>query len=163
MNTLNPTPGAPGPESDPAALPPILADGRVNILIVDDEPKNLTVLEVILDDPGYRLVRANHANEALLALVAEEFALLILDIRMPDMSGFELAQMIKQRKKTASVPIIFLTAYLQRRPARAGRLRHRRRGLPAQAGERRRCCARRWRCSPSSTARAASWPWPTGR
>ncbi|MES2626131.1 MAG: response regulator [Pseudomonadota bacterium] len=83
----------------------------INILIVDDESKNLTVLESILDDPGYRLVRAESADQALLALVAEEFALLILDIRMPSMTGFELAQIIKERKKTALVPIIFLTAY----------------------------------------------------
>jgi len=83
----------------------------VNILIVDDEPKNLTVLESLLNDPGYRVVRAESADQALLALVAEDFALLILDIRMPDMSGFELAHMIKERKKTAHVPIIFLTAY----------------------------------------------------
>jgi len=85
--------------------------GPINILIVDDEPKNLSVLESLLDDPNYRLVRASSADQALLALVAEEFALLILDIRMPDMTGFELAQMIKDRKKTARVPIIFLTAY----------------------------------------------------
>ena len=85
--------------------------GPINILIVDDEPKNLTVLEAVLDDPGYRLVRAETAEQALLALVVEEFALLILDIRMPGMTGFELAQMIKERKKTAGVPIIFLTAY----------------------------------------------------
>ena len=83
----------------------------INILIVDDEPKNLTVLEAVLDDLGYRLVRAETADQALLALVVEEFALLILDIRMPGMTGFELAQMIKDRKKTAGVPIIFLTAY----------------------------------------------------
>src|SRR5689334_15522883 len=82
-----------------------------NILIVDDEPKNLTVLESILNDPGYRLIRAESADQALLALVVEEFALLILDIRMPGMTGFELAKMIKERKKTARVPIIFLTAY----------------------------------------------------
>src|ERR1044071_6898577 len=83
----------------------------IHILVVDDEPKNLTVLETILDDPDYRLVRAESAEQALLALVVEEFALLILDIRMPGMTGLELAQMIKQRKKTAQVPIIFLTAY----------------------------------------------------
>ena len=83
----------------------------INILIVDDEPKNLTVLETVLNDPGYRLVRAESADQALLALVVEEFALLILDIRMPGMTGFELAEMIKDRKKTARVPIIFLTAY----------------------------------------------------
>jgi len=80
-------------------------------LIVDDEPRNLIVLETILNDPAYRLVRAGSADEALLALVVEEFAVLILDIRLPGMTGFELAQMIKERKKTARVPIIFLTAY----------------------------------------------------
>ena len=83
----------------------------INILIVDDESRNLTVLETILDDPDYRLVRASSADQALLALIVEEFALLILDIRMPGMTGFELANMIKTRKKTARVPIIFLTAY----------------------------------------------------
>jgi signal transduction histidine kinase len=83
----------------------------INVLIVDDEPKNLAVLETVLDNPEYRLVRADSADQALLALVAEEFALLILDIRMPGMNGLQLAQMIKERKKTASVPIIFLTAY----------------------------------------------------
>jgi CheY-like chemotaxis protein len=83
----------------------------ISILIVDDEPKNLTVLETILADPNYRLIRAESADQALLALVVEEFALLILDIRMPGMTGFELAKMIKERKKTARVPIIFLTAY----------------------------------------------------
>ena len=90
---------------------PGLPNSRINILIVDDEPKNLMVLETVLDDPGYRLVRARSADEALLALIADDYALLILDIRMPGMTGFELADMIKQRKKTAQVPIIFLTAY----------------------------------------------------
>ena len=83
----------------------------INILIVDDEPINLTVLETVLEDPGYRLVRAESADQALLALMAQEFALLILDVRMPCMTGFELAQLIKQRKKTEQIPIIFLTAY----------------------------------------------------
>ncbi|MDB5753561.1 MAG: putative histidine kinase, atypical hybrid [Ramlibacter sp.] len=83
----------------------------VNILIVDDEPKNLTVLESVLDDPSYRLVRATSGNEALLALMADEFAVLVLDVRMPGMTGFELAQLIKERRKTARIPIIFLTAY----------------------------------------------------
>jgi signal transduction histidine kinase len=107
---------APGPKSRRRAAPSrtvALAEGDapINILIVDDEPTNLTVLETVLDDPQYRLVRAESADEALLALVAEQFALLILDIRMPGMTGFELAQVIKERKKTARVPIIFLTAY----------------------------------------------------
>ena len=96
----------------PAMAPETASKGDpINILIVDDEPKNLTVLETILQDPGYRLVRAESSEQALLALIEEEFALLILDIQMPDITGFELAHMIKQRKRTASVPIIFLTAY----------------------------------------------------
>ncbi|MES2785117.1 MAG: response regulator [Pseudomonadota bacterium] len=86
-------------------------DEQVNILIVDDEPKNLLVLETVLDDPGYRLIRANSGDEALLQLVTHEFAVLVLDVRMPGMTGFELARMIKERKKTAAIPIIFLTAY----------------------------------------------------
>jgi signal transduction histidine kinase len=83
----------------------------VNILIVDDEPRNLAVLESILDEPGYRLVRATSGDEALLALMADEYALLVLDVQMPGMTGFELAQLVKERRKTARIPIIFLTAY----------------------------------------------------
>jgi len=103
---------------DANTLPAALSEGTfvfredpINILILDDEPKNLTVLETILSDRGYRLVRSETADQALLALVGTEFALLILDISMPGMNGFELARMIKERKKTAHVPIIFLTAY----------------------------------------------------
>ena len=93
------------------ASAPVPTDERINILLVDDEPRNLVVLETILNDPGYRLILADSADQALLALVREEFALIVLDIQMPGMTGFELAQMIKQRKKTAAVPIIFLTAF----------------------------------------------------
>jgi PAS domain S-box-containing protein len=103
-----------GLEPEPAAGMPLTGAHHgepINILLVDDEPRNLTVLETILEDPAYRLVRAESAEQALLALVVEEFALLVLDIQMPGMSGFELAQMVKQRKKTAGIPIIFLTAY----------------------------------------------------
>ena len=117
LSTVPPSTGGqvqdPSPQGRPAAVAPASAvhDDPVNILIVDDEPRNLTVLETILDDPRYRLVRAESTDQALHALVSQEFALLILDIRMPGMTGFELAQMIKERKKTSQVPIIFLTAY----------------------------------------------------
>ena len=87
------------------------AEGLVNILIVDDEPKNLTVLESVLDSPRYCLFRAESADKALLALLRHDFAVLILDVQMPGITGFELAQMIRERKKTSEVPIIFLTAY----------------------------------------------------
>jgi PAS domain S-box-containing protein len=106
--------GPDGDDKTKSAAPPageLLSQAPVNILIVDDEQKNLTVLEAILDDPGYRLVRAQSAEQALLELLAHEFALLILDIRMPDVTGFELAQMIRARRKYANLPIIFLTAY----------------------------------------------------
>lgn len=93
------------------ATPRSGTDEGINILIVDDEPKNLLVLESVLDDPAYRLVKAESADQALLALLVDQFAVLILDVRMPGVSGIELAQMIKQRKKTSQVPIIFLTAY----------------------------------------------------
>ncbi len=98
------------PASVPAASLPA-SEEAISILLVDDEPKNLTVLETVLEDPGYHLVRAESADKALLALMGGEFALLILDIRMPGMSGLDLAHMIKARKRTARVPIIFLTAY----------------------------------------------------
>ena len=104
-----------GPPTQPrmglAAPASAFQEDLINILIVDDRPENLAVLETVLDDPGYRLVRAESADQALLALLTEDFALLILDIRMPGMTGIELAQIIKGRKKTAQVPIIFLTAH----------------------------------------------------
>lgn len=83
----------------------------VNILIVDDEPRNLLVLEAILVDPSYRLVRATSGEEALAALASHEFALVILDVRLPTLSGFEVAQLVHARRKTAHTPIIFLSAY----------------------------------------------------
>jgi len=97
-----------------ATDPITLSSGELpptNILIVDDEPANLLVLESVLDDPGYRVIRAQSADQALRALMAYEFAVMVLDIQLPDMNGIELAQMIKERKKTAHLPIIFLTAY----------------------------------------------------
>lgn len=85
----------------------------VNILLVDDEVRNLEVIESVLNSPDHRLVRAQTADEALMALIREEFAVIVLDIQMPVMSGIELAHLIKQRKRTQHIPIIFLTAYFQ--------------------------------------------------
>jgi two-component sensor histidine kinase len=93
-----------------------MGDGEmeiVNILLVDDDLRNLDVLDSVLARPDYRLVRARTANEALLALVNDEFAAIVLDIHMPDLDGFKLAELIKQRKRTQHIPIIFLTAYYQ--------------------------------------------------
>lgn len=91
---------------------PLAADHAVvRILIVDDEVRNLDVLESILASTEHCLVRARTAQEALLALIDGEFAAIVLDIQMPGISGIELAHLIKQRKKTQHIPIIFLTAY----------------------------------------------------
>jgi CheY-like chemotaxis protein len=83
----------------------------VNILLVDDQPRNLEVLETILASPDYRLVRASSGDEALLALMRDDFAAIVLDIQMPNMSGIELARLIKQRKRNQHIPILFLTAH----------------------------------------------------
>src|SRR3989441_823198 len=83
----------------------------VKILLVDDKPQNLAVLETVLDDPDYRLTKTMSAQEALVALFDTDFALIILDVQMPDTSGFELAHIIKERKKTKDIPIIFVTAH----------------------------------------------------
>lgn len=83
----------------------------VDILLVDDKPENLTVLESILESADYRLTKAQSAQEALLALINNDFALIVLDVRMPATSGLELAQIIKSRRRTRDIPIIFLTAH----------------------------------------------------
>ena len=85
--------------------------GKPKVLIVDDQPRNLDVLEVMLGDADCTLIRATSPEEALLAVVRHEFAALVLDIQMPGMSGIELAMLIKQRKRSQHVPILFLTAH----------------------------------------------------
>lgn len=85
----------------------------VNILLVDDEVRNLDVLESLLHSPEYNLVRALTAERALMLLIDGEFAAIVLDIQMPGMTGLELASLIKQRRRTQHIPIIFLTAYFQ--------------------------------------------------
>jgi PAS domain S-box-containing protein len=82
------------------------------VLIVDDQPLNLDILEAMLEPLGCALVRAHSADEALLSLLRDDFAAIVLDIRMPGMSGIELASVIKQRKRSQHVPILFLTAHL---------------------------------------------------
>ena len=84
----------------------------VKVLIVDDEGRNLDALEVMLQPTGCTSIRATSADEALLALLRHDFAAMILDIKMPGMSGIELANLIKQRRRTQYVPILFLTAHL---------------------------------------------------
>jgi PAS domain S-box-containing protein len=84
----------------------------VSILIVDDDARNLDALEVMLESSGCSFVRAQSGDEALIAMLQHDFAAIILDIRMPGMNGIELAHLVKQRRRTRDVPILFLTAHL---------------------------------------------------
>lgn len=84
--------------------------GSASILVVDDVPANLLALEAVLQPLGQRIVTARSGQEALRALLDEEFAVILLDVTMPDMDGFETAELIRDRNKTKGVPIIFLTA-----------------------------------------------------
>src|ERR1051326_647410 len=86
-------------------------DEVVKILLVDDEPRNLDALESILESSGVTLIRAQSADRALLAILNNEFAAIVLDIKMPGTDGLELAKLIKQRKRSQHVPILFLTAH----------------------------------------------------
>jgi PAS domain S-box-containing protein len=81
-----------------------------SLLLVDDQDENLLALEAVLEPLGQRLVRARSGEEALGQLLKEEFALILLDVQMPSMDGFQTATFIKQREKTRHIPIIFLTA-----------------------------------------------------
>jgi PAS domain S-box-containing protein len=85
-------------------------DERVNLLLVDDVEENLLALEAILDPLDQNFVRARSGEEALRALLHQEFACILLDVQMPGLDGFETAALIKQRERTKHVPIIFLTA-----------------------------------------------------
>src|SRR5688500_19401865 len=87
--------------------------GEVSILIVDDTPENLIAMEAVLGDLGPRLVKVTSGQEALRMLLKEEFAVILLDVNMPGMNGFETAALIRQRKQTEHVPIIFVTAISQ--------------------------------------------------
>jgi len=86
------------------------SETRVNILLVDDEPANLLALESVLENLGQNLVRAQSGEEALRQLIRTDFAVIILDVLMKGMSGFETAGLIRQRDRSRHTPIIFLTA-----------------------------------------------------
>src|SRR5207248_3767449 len=104
--------------------PPALAAARValslrramteetaSVLIVDDTPEKLVALESVLIGLPIRIVKAGSGREALRRLLAEDFAVILLDVRMPGMDGFETAALVRQRPRSANTPIIFVTAF----------------------------------------------------
>jgi two-component system sensor histidine kinase/response regulator len=99
-----------GDEPESPQQPAKPGHGEVSILIVDDTPENLVALEAVLSDLGQRLVKVTSGKEALRMLLKEEFAVILLDVNMPGMNGFETAALIRQRKNSEHVPIIFVTA-----------------------------------------------------
>ena len=82
----------------------------IKILLVDDRPENLLALESILGSLGHDLVTASSGEQALRAVLREDFAVILLDVRMPGMDGFEVASHIRLRERSRDTPIIFLTA-----------------------------------------------------
>jgi two-component system, sensor histidine kinase and response regulator len=85
---------------------------KINILMVDDEPANLVALEATLETLGQNLVKASSGKAALRHLLEEDFALILLDVQMPEMNGIETAVAIRERERSRHIPVIFLTAQL---------------------------------------------------
>jgi two-component system, sensor histidine kinase and response regulator len=98
--------GEPGPPGEPAER----RTEVVNILMVDDQPANLIALDAMLQGLGQNLIQASSGREALKWLLANDAAVVLLDVKMPEMDGFETATLIRQRDKSRHTPIIFLTA-----------------------------------------------------
>src|SRR5256885_1043035 len=84
---------------------------KMKILVVDDNPDNLTSIEATLETLNEQVVTARSGTEALRYLLESDFAAILLDVKMPDMDGFETAELIRTRKRSAHTPILFLTAY----------------------------------------------------
>lgn len=82
-----------------------------NVLLVDDRPQNLLALETLLAPAGYHLTRAASGREALRHVLQEDFAVILLDVQMPVMDGFETARLIRSRERSQHTPIVFLTAH----------------------------------------------------
>lgn len=88
----------------------MIATEKVNILLVDDRPENLMALEASLEDLDLNIVKATSGNEALSLMLENDFALVLLDVQMPDMNGFETAEVMRESEGTKNIPIIFVTA-----------------------------------------------------
>src|SRR2546429_3212202 len=88
-----------------------MPEDKVNILVVDDLPEKLLTMQVMLEELGEDIVTADSGREALRRVLEHDFAVILLDVNMPDMDGFETAALIRQRRRSADTPIIFITAF----------------------------------------------------
>lgn len=86
---------------------------KVNILVVDDRPEGILAVQAVLNSPSYNIVTASSGNEALKHLLKDDFAVILMDVQMPIMNGFETASVIKTREKSKDIPIIFMSAINQ--------------------------------------------------
>lgn len=90
--------------------PPYESSEKIDILLVDDRPENLLTLEAVLASPGYHLIKVGSGDEALRYLLDHDPALILMDVQMPDLDGYETASLIKSSLRTREIPIIFVTA-----------------------------------------------------
>ncbi|SAK93232.1 histidine kinase [Caballeronia temeraria] len=88
------------------------SEDKVSILVVDDLASQHVVLRTVLEEPDQEVITVSSGREALKAVLQQDFAVILLDVNMPDMDGFETASMLRSYRRTASTPIIFLTAYV---------------------------------------------------
>src|SRR5262249_57476291 len=88
----------------------------IDILLVDDNVDNLVALQAILEQPGQRLVTATSGRDALRALLRQDFAVVLLDVNMPLVDGFETAALIRDRPRSRHTPTLFITPYPPSQP-----------------------------------------------
>lgn len=86
---------------------------KIPVLLVDDRPENLTALEGLLEEMGLDIFKATSGNEALRLSLKHDFAIVLMDVRMPDMDGFETAELMRANPKTSRLPIIFVSAAMK--------------------------------------------------
>ena len=103
-----------------SAVPATEIPEKVNILVVDDLPEKHVVFTTVLDELDQNIVSARSGQEALKYILEMEFAVILLDVNMPDIDGLETASLIRQYKKSAQTPIVFITAYVDELQARRG-------------------------------------------
>jgi signal transduction histidine kinase len=104
----------------PLTLPQLAEQEKANILVVDDLPEKHIVFRSILEELGQNIISARSGQEALRYILETEFAVILLDVNMPDIDGLETASLIRQYRKSAQTPIVFITAYVDERQAKRG-------------------------------------------